>query len=218
MLYPLSTSLPFALGIAVSPIPVVAIVSILSVKPGNALPFTIGWILGLLTIGIIVFLIPGLETMQDEPTILSGWIRIGIGAVLAVMAGYKGFKRSGEEAEPSKIIRRIDSAPPSGIFGLGVILTALNPKAIALTFAGAANLDAYSAGWVQQTVAFGFFILVASLTVVSPIILQMWFPVRSATLLEYLTSWLNRYNNVLSAAVLALFSILLVANGARIVF
>jgi Sap, sulfolipid-1-addressing protein len=210
LLYLLGTSLPFAVGIAVSPIPIIAIVAILSIKPQNALPFTIAWILGLLALCLSVFLIPGLDETRGEPTVLSGWIRQGIGVLLAIIAGNKWSKRNGENTKPRRIISRIDAATPWGVFGWGLILSAPNPKAIALTFAGAANIDAYSLGPVQQTIALGIFVLVASVTVIGPIIGKLSFPDRSSKMLCHLNDWLTRHNNAISASVFALFSILLV--------
>ena len=78
----LASALPFAIGIAVSPIPVVAIVVVISTNTGNALGLLTGWVIGIVAIGLLVFALPGLQTIQNEPTGLSGWLRIGLGILL----------------------------------------------------------------------------------------------------------------------------------------
>ena len=59
---------------------------LLSARPNNASAFFLGWITGILVIGGIVFLIPGLDTARGEPTTASGWVRLVVGGVLLVLA------------------------------------------------------------------------------------------------------------------------------------
>ncbi len=87
-------SLPMAVGVALSPLPIAAVVTILlSARPTNAPAFLLGWIVGLLLIGVIVFLIPGLDTARGEPTPLSGWIRLMVGGVLLMLAVWQWRQR-----------------------------------------------------------------------------------------------------------------------------
>ena len=72
----ISSSLPMAVGVALSPIPVAAILVILmSARAAtNAPAFLLGWMAGILTIGLIVSLMPGLLTARGEPTVIMGSI------------------------------------------------------------------------------------------------------------------------------------------------
>ena len=96
----ISSSLPMAVGVALSPIPVAAILVILmSARAAtNAPAFLLGWMAGILTIGLIVSLMPGLLTARGEPTQLSGLTRVALGAALLLLAGHQWRQRPAPEA------------------------------------------------------------------------------------------------------------------------
>ena len=95
-------------------------------------------------IGVTVFLIPGLDTAIGEPTTLSGWIRLMIGGALLVMAVRQWQQRPSvdDPVEVPKALTKLDSASAGKTLVLGFLLSALNPKNILLTFAGASSIDA----------------------------------------------------------------------------
>ena len=80
----ISSSLPMSVGVALSPIPVAAILIILMSARArtNAPAFLLGWMAGILTIGLVVSLMPGLLTARGEPTQLSGLTRVGSSSTL----------------------------------------------------------------------------------------------------------------------------------------
>lgn len=96
----ISSSLPMSVGVALSPLPVAAILIILmSARAGtNAPAFLLGWMTGILTIAFVVSLMPGLLTTRGEPTRLSGLIRVALGVALLLLAGRQWRQRPGPEA------------------------------------------------------------------------------------------------------------------------
>lgn len=65
--------LPMAAGIALSPIPIAAVVSILlATDTQKASAFLFGWTTGILVLGLLVLFIPGLRMLNGDPTPLAG--------------------------------------------------------------------------------------------------------------------------------------------------
>ena len=82
--------LPLALGIAVSPIPIIAaILMLLSPRAkGTSVGFLLGWVVGIV-VAVTVFTLlaaelPASDDDASNPT--AGWIKIGLGVLLLLMA------------------------------------------------------------------------------------------------------------------------------------
>ncbi len=61
--------LPMAAGIALSPIPIAAAVSVLLANDAlKASAFLLGWVSGILAIAILVLSLPGLRMFNGDPT------------------------------------------------------------------------------------------------------------------------------------------------------
>jgi len=215
----LASAMPFAIGIAVSPIPVIAIVVVLSTNASNAFGLATGWIIGIVAIGILVFAVPGLDTIRNQPTALSGWVRVGLGFLLIWLAVREWRSRPDlrQPQVPSKLMSRVEKAGAGGIIAIGIGLSALNPKVIALTFGGAANIDAYASTLFQKALGLAAFALVASLSLIVPILGFVLSAERAEVLLPKIKEWLIRHNSAVSAAVLLVLGVLLAANGVMIV-
>ncbi len=209
-------SLPMAVGVALSPLPIAAVVTILlSARPNNASAFLLGWITGILFIGGIVFLIPGLDTARGEPTAASGWVRLVVGGVLLVLAVWQWRQRpaADDPVEAPKALSRLDSISVGKTVSMGFLLSTFNPKNLLLTFAGAASIDASMATPSQQAIALALYATVASLSVGIPIIGYIFFTDRSRIVLADWKGWLIRNNAIMVTALLVVFGTLIIGNG-----
>ena len=126
--------LPLALGIAISPIPIMAaILMLLSPKAkATSVGFLIGWILGIV-VAVVLFIllaavIPPRETDQPQP--VAGVIKILLGALMLFLAlkQWRGRPRQGDEPTFPKWMSAIDTMTAGKGFGLGFLLSAVNPK------------------------------------------------------------------------------------------
>ena len=102
--------LPSALAVALSPIPIVAIVLVLGAPnarmAGPAL--AVGWIAGLLSVSVIVVLLVGSgdDPNSDDPGL--NWLNIAIGTLFLLMAAKQSTKR------PNRYIRVSDASGDTG--------------------------------------------------------------------------------------------------------
>jgi len=73
----ITDTLPMAAGIALSPVPIAAVVSVLlAADTRKASAFLLGWVSGILSVGLLVLFIPGLRLFDGDPTLLAGCLRI----------------------------------------------------------------------------------------------------------------------------------------------
>jgi hypothetical protein len=107
--------LPSAFAVALSPIPIVAVVLVLGApRARTAGPaFALGWIGGLLAVSVIVVVVlgAGSDPDSDDPGI--SWLKVALGILFLAMAANQWTRRprEGREAETPKWMATIDTAP-----------------------------------------------------------------------------------------------------------
>ena len=212
-------SLPMALGVGFSPLPIAAVVTLLiSARPANAPAFLLGWMTGIFVIGIIVFLIPGLDTASGEPTPLSAWVRLVVGVILLLLAVRQWRRRlSADDPDAApKMFSKLGSLGTAKTSIMGFFMSAFNPKNLFLTYAGAATIDASMATPSQQAIALILYVIVASSGVGFPIIGHILFADRANATLLRLRDWMTRYNAIMVTSLLTIFGVLIIGNGVLI--
>lgn len=135
--------LPSAVAVALSPIPVVAVVLVLGTpKARTAGPtFATGWVVGLAALSTVVVLVLGSGVDPDTETGIE-WFKVGVGALFLLMAARQWTKRpqDGDAVEMPKWIESVDSITVPRAMALGAALSGANPKNVALTLAGRLDL------------------------------------------------------------------------------
>ena len=95
--------LPLAIGVAVSPIPIVAtILMLFSKRAGSASSgFLIGWILGIVVASQAIFVaLAGTLQTGGEPSAAASWIKIGLGVLLLLVGVRQWRGRGGQHDTP----------------------------------------------------------------------------------------------------------------------
>ncbi|WP_285113678.1 GAP family protein [Leifsonia sp. fls2-241-R2A-40a] len=211
--------LPLAVGIAISPIPIIAaILMLLSPKArGTSVGFLIGWVLGIV-VAVVVFtllsaLIPKSDPDASRP--IAGIIQIILGLLLLFLAFRQWQSRPHDDAEPAlpSWMGAIDSMTAGRGLGLGFLLAAVNPKNLLLAAGaglaiGAAGLSAGSA-----TVVIVVFTVIAALSVAIPVIAYLVAAERMRAPLQSLRGWLVRNNATVMAVLLLVLGVVLVGKG-----
>ena len=137
MLATLGETLPLAIGIAISPVPIIAaILMLLSPIAKQVSPaFLIDWVVGVLVVTSIVFVLGGaIDSSDDDSKPLLGAIELLLEAALILLAT-KQFQfrpKPGEAATLPGWMNAIDSMPPTKALGLGALLLGINPTNLIL--------------------------------------------------------------------------------------
>jgi hypothetical protein len=221
LLIAIAESLPMAVGVALSPVPIAAVLIMLLTARArtNGPAFLVGWVLGIGAVGLVVFLMPGLETSRGEPTRLAGFARIVLGTLLVALSVRQWSNRPPADGtvETPDLLRRLDDLGFIKAALAGFVLSGLNVKNLALTAAAAASIDASMLGWAGQTIAFLCFGAIASLTIAVPVVGFFVFRTRAELLFSSWKDWLLRNNMTVMALLLLVFGILILSRGLRII-
>jgi threonine/homoserine/homoserine lactone efflux protein len=211
--------LPAAVGIAISPIPIIAVVLMLGSARGrvNGPAFLAGWIVGVAGLGAILLVIAGALGTQDggEPADWVSWLTLVLGAALLVLASkqWQGRPRAGVEAGTPKWMDAVDDFTPLKAAGAGVVLSALNPKNLVLTVAGMAAVAQAGIPADEEALALIVFTLIATIGAAVPVIIYFALGDRSAKVLDRLRAWLGQNNAVIMAVLLLVIGVKLIGDA-----
>jgi hypothetical protein len=212
-------SLPLAVGIAVSPIPVIAVVLMLTSHRArvNGPVFVLGWLVGLAVVGAIVLAIagPGGASKSGGPATWVSWLKIVLGVLLGLVAVRQFRSRPRGDGEPAmpKWMASIDQTKPPAAFGLAAVLSGANPKNLLLAIGGGAAITQTGIGVGQQIIAYAVFAVIGSLGVASPVVIYFALGDRSAKLLAGLKDWMSQHNAVIMSVLCVIIAAKLIGDG-----
>lgn len=208
-----------AVGVAISPIPIIAVVLMLVSPRGrvNGPAYLLGQVVGVAGAGAVVLLLAGSVGTTDDgqPAAWVSWLKLVLGVVLLVLAlqQWRARPRAGETAETPKWMEAIDDFTPPKAVGAGIVLSALNPKNLVLTIAGMAAIVSAGIPAGEEAVALAAFTVIASLGVATPVVLYFALGDRSGPLLARLKGWMAQNNAVIMAVILLLIGVKLVGDA-----
>ena len=211
--------LPLALGVAISPIPIIAaILMLLSPKAkGTSVGFLLGWVLGIVVAIVLFTLLASVipESDPDASKPIAGTIKILLGAALLFLAlrQWRSRPKPGEEPALPKWMAAIDTMTAGRGFGLGFLLAAVNPKN--LLMGAAAGVIVGTAGLTtgEAAIAILVFVLIAASSVAIPVIAYLVASKRMAAPLESLRTWLVHNNAAVMSVLLLVIGVVVIGKG-----
>ncbi len=221
----IGASLPSAIGIAISPLPIVAVILMLfSVKARtNAPAFAGGWVVGLIVIFVIVFALAdpaNVENNGSDSSSTASIIQLVLGILLLFLAyrQWAGRPKPGETQEMPKWMQSIDTMEPPMAAGFGALMSAINPKNLLLAIAGATAIAQVDTGWGSKIGAAVVFIILASVSV-GGIVIWFFAAGKSAEAkLDEMKTWLLANNAMVMAILLGFFGIVQLGKGIEGIF
>jgi threonine/homoserine/homoserine lactone efflux protein len=208
--------LVFAVGVALSPIPIVGVVLMLGTPRArsNGPAFVAGWIVGLAMAGAIVLLLAGGAgaTEGTQPAEWANVLKLVLGGVLLAFAlkKWRGRARHGEVDELPSWMRSVDHFTAGRAAALGVALSAINPKNLVLIVAAATAIAQTGASAGEQAVALLVFVAIGTLGAGAPVVLYLTMGERSRDTLDGIRLWMARNNDTIMA-------VLCVVIGAKLI-
>lgn len=210
-------TLGYAVGIAISPIPIAATILMLFSDRArtNSVTFMVAWISGIAVVATVVALIPGLETDDAEPSATTGWLKLAFGALLLVAGARQWRSRPsrGDDPPVPGWMERIDQLGPGAAFGLGFLLSAVNPKNLLLAAAAGAALAALPLSTGEVAAGTAVFTAIASVTVTLPVIGYLVAGGRLDAALERIKAWLISNNAAVMAVLFVVFGVNLIGDA-----
>lgn len=208
-----------AVGVAISPVPIIAVILILFSKKarGNGLAFLAGWVLALCIICTVVMLIGGASDIgtSSGPSKGAAVFRIVLG-VLLLFAAFRQWRkrpREGEEPAMPKWMAGIEDFTAVRSFVIAVALSGLNPKNLILTIAAAMAVSQANLSTAESLVPLAVFVVIASSTVGLAVLVYLLGGEKAERVLTSWKAWLTHNNATVMAVLFLVFGAVVIGKG-----
>jgi hypothetical protein len=212
-------ALPFAIGVAVSPMPIVAVVLIL-VTPharSNGPAFLLGSALGIVVVGAILLTLadPAGASDDGEPATWVNWMKLALGLLLLAVAvkQWRQRPRPGEDVAMPKWMSALDTFTPIRSLAIGAALSGINPKNLLLIVGAAAAVAQTGVAAGDEVVVWAIFTVIGCLGVGAPVVLYFALGDRAAQPLDELKTWMATNNTAIMAVICLVIAAKLVGDG-----
>jgi hypothetical protein len=215
----ISAVLTFAVAVAISPVPIIAVILMLFSQRArvNGPAFLLGWVAALTAVSTVVYVLAHDGNVATSTTAADSvsWGKIALGLLLLALARRNWRKRPAAGAEPEmpKWMAQVDTLSPGKALGLGVLLAGVNPKNLILTAGSAAGLAQLGLSTTDVVVAIAVFVVIGSLTIAGPVVYSLVGGERAKATLDSSKEWLVAHNAAVMAVLLLVFGVDLIAKG-----
>jgi threonine/homoserine/homoserine lactone efflux protein len=209
----------FGVGVAISPVPIIAVVLMLSTPKGrvNGPAFLGGWVIGLAVVGTVVLLISSgaSASSNGSPATWVSILKIVLGVLLLLLAvkQWRGRPRGEDEPELPAWMKAIDTFTPVKSAGMGVLLSGINPKNLLLTVGAAAAIAQTGSSALDQAVALAVFIVLGTVGVGVPLGIYYAMGEKAAKILGELHDWMARENATIMAVLCLIIGAKLIGDA-----
>ncbi|HEY4402696.1 MAG TPA: GAP family protein [Acidimicrobiia bacterium] len=217
----ISEVLPFAVGVAISPLSVIAVILVLFSARArvNGLVFTAGWVVGVAVVSTVIYLLAdaGDVGRGGSGSDTSYWLKL-VGGILLVLLAFRDWRKSStadEAVDQPKWMSAIDTLTPVKTGGLAVLLAVANPKNLALSLAAGASLAQAGVSGGEAAVGLIVFVVIASVGIIVPVVAYLVGGERAAGVLNRWKTWLSVNNTAMMAVLLLVFGVVLFSQGLR---
>ncbi|MFC6044316.1 GAP family protein [Nocardioides hankookensis] len=212
--------LPLALGVAISPVPIIATILMLLAPQarGTSIDFLVGWVAGIVvatTIFTVIASTAGLDDGSDDSSTTSAWIKLVLGVLLLLVAVRQWGRRPkpGEEAALPKWMAAIDSFTFVKALGLGFLLSAVNPKNLLMCVAAGTAIGGADLSTGEAVVSVAVFTVIAASTVALPVLGFLVAHERLRHPLDELRTWLQANNVAVMSVLVLVIGVVLLGQG-----
>lgn len=211
--------LSLGVGVALSPVPIIAVVLMLGTPRAraNGPAFVLGWVAGLAVAGTVILLVSSGADASDggDPATWVGVLKIALGLLLLLVAArtWQVRPRGGREGALPKWMQTIDTFTASKALGFGALLSGVNPKNLLLTVGAAAAIAQTGVPAGEQAVALAVFIVVGTLGPGIPVAIYFAMGERAERLLDNLKAWMGAHNAAIMAVLCLVIAAKLIGDG-----
>lgn len=212
--------LTYAVGVALSPAAIVAVVLMLGTQRArsNGPAFILGWLIGLSVVGVIVlFVSSGADASESgSPAQWVSILKLALGAILLLVAArqWRGRPHEGDADPPlPKWMQTIDRFTPQRSLAMGFALSAINPKNLVLTVGAAAAIAQTGVSTGKQAGALAVFVVLGTLGCGIPVAIYFLMGERATRILDNLKSRMGRNNAAIMAVICLVIGAKLIGDG-----
>lgn len=203
--------LPLAVGVAISPIPVIGAILMLLGKRARttSIGFAFGWLFGIIVATTIFVIVGG---AFGGGSAANAWIKIGAGALL-LGVGLRQWRSRDAAAGRPKWMGAIDEMKVPAATALGFALAAINPKNLLMCIGAGVAIGGAELDTASDVIVVAVFSVLAATTVVIPVLAYQLAADRLRVPLDRLKSWLEANNATVMATLILVIAALLIGKG-----
>ena len=205
--------LAFGVGVALSPLAIVALV-VLLVARGGARPawaFAGSWVLSLTVVSTLVLLLAdGADaSAHGAPATWVSILKIAVGLLLALFGvrEWRGRVSHRDEAESPAWMGKLDNVTTAKAVGLGALFV-VKPKNLLLAIGAGIALAQLGVSAAAQAVGVAVFVALGTAGLAIPLAIHVMMPTRGRELLTELRDWMVSEN----ATIIAVLSVVIAAK------
>jgi len=188
-------ALVYAAGVAVSPVAIASILLLLTSRgaSANGTSFAVGWAAGVAALAGVFAVLVRVVGIVDKHPVWIALVELVLGGVFVVAAAALLGRQARRQAQSLMFVSAADTLTPARAAGVGSVLSAANPKIMALALGAAVTLAQEGAGGVTTVETVALFAMIGSAGVLIPLGAHFAFPSRSRSVLAGARAWLVRY-------------------------
>ncbi|MHB8894720.1 MAG: GAP family protein [Candidatus Geothermincolia bacterium] len=210
--------LPLAIGVGISPVPIIAVILMLGTPRGrvNGPMFLLGWLAGAAIAGGIVLVIADAVGVSTGDASTGTYVLKLVLGVLLLGGAFRQWRsrpKEGEEPKMPKWMTAIDNFTWAKSLGLGAGLSGINPKNLALIIAAGAAIAQSGISTGQQIGVLAVFVAIATVGVVIPLVVYFAMKERAVKILEGWKTWLASNNPAVMTVLFLVFGAMLIGKG-----
>ncbi len=211
--------LAFGVGVALSPLAIIAVVLMLASPHGrrNAAAFIGAWVLGLSAVATVVLLLADEADASDDGA-PADWVSIAkilLAVLLLVVAARQWRGRPDADAEPDlpSWMTQLGGITAARAGALAVLLVAVKPKNLLLAIAAAVAIAQTGASSGSQAIAVGVFVLIGTIGPGLPLAIDVLMPRRGPGILAGLREWMVRETTMIIAVLCLVLAAKLIGDA-----
>lgn len=221
MLDVIGQTLPIALALALSTVPITATMTILlSPKAAHSAGwFLAGWLIGMFATAAVfsIALYLGAHAMPApqataKPAVAVAEIVVGVAIGVYGVWRFRHSKPQEPRDEPSRITRIVSSIRPLPASGLALVLN-VRPKSLFLMAAIGLIVGPADLPLTAGTVVLLIVTAIGSCTVAVPIIMSLARPARTRDLMQSAGDWLHGNSQTVTLVIMLVVGVFLIGNG-----
>ena len=207
--------LPLAIGVALSPVPIIVVIALLcsARATANGSAFLLGWLLGVGAVAGIALAVSDVASVGSEstPSDAASWVKLVLGVLLLIGAGRQWRKRSAdsEETTPPKWMEGIETSTAPRAFAFAVLLAGLKPKNLILGVAAGTTIAEADLSAGGQFAALAIFVVLASVFIITPVLYHALGGERVQRTMDGWKLWLQDHNAAVMAVLFLVFGFVL---------
>ncbi len=207
-----------AVGVLISPFPIVGLILILLSDNArkNSIFYALGWVLGNAAVFSIAMLCMRTgAASQGGSSALGKIIALILGALLILFSvkEFLGRAKAGEEAKTPKWFDKMSKISPLGAAGFGAFLSALNPKNLLLSISAGTAVGALNVSASYELAAAIAYTLIASGSIIVPTVAFFIAGRRLDKALGAMRVWLVQNNALIMSLLLLLIGLNMVSKA-----